>query len=93
MSDDEFISVPVCLGFDSTKPIGELRILKSALPPTPDFVFSLGYSVLETNALPKEELDLEAYVKRYELGQVALLSDANYIGYLRQVGKLPPVTG
>jgi hypothetical protein len=35
--------IPVLRDFDLTQPIGALRILKSAIPDTPDFVFSIGY--------------------------------------------------
>lgn len=85
-----WIEVPVTLGFDVTQPIGELRMLRSFLPPSPDFVFSIGVSVQEY--VPPFSLygpDFLQSVSKFELRQVALLPDANYIEYLRMSGKLP----
>jgi len=43
---DKYIKVPVTVGFDSKNQIGELSIRESALPPSPNFVFSLGFNAL-----------------------------------------------
>jgi len=39
----DITTVPICENFDHTRVIGELRIRTSAIPPSPDFVFSIGY--------------------------------------------------
>ena len=64
---DEFVVVPVLEKFDQSKQIGELRILKSKLPPTADFVFSLGYV---------------KSVDTFELLCVSMMSDGQYLAYM-----------
>jgi hypothetical protein len=75
-ADDALVSVPISDGFDHHKPpIGFLRVQRTALPPTPDFVFAIGY--------------LEPNVGTYKLTEVSLVADGKYIAYLQQTGKLP----
>jgi hypothetical protein len=88
--NDEFCTVPVLVDFDSNKPIGELRILRSALPPSPEFVLTIGFMAHEMESAPGS-IPSRPYVGRYDLCAVSLSSDDAYIGYLRQVGKLPPL--
>lgn len=64
---DEFVVVPVLEKFDQSKQIGELRILKSKLPPTADFVLSLGYV---------------KGVDTFELFCVSMVPDKEYLAYL-----------
>lgn len=87
MSESEFTTVPVIAKFGSDEVIGELRILTSALPPTPNFVFSLGIKALEFTGVPHGEVPTQAYVGKYKLFAVAPVDDENYLGYLRQIGK------
>lgn len=77
-----FLTVPVLEGFDEKNPIGELRILKTALPPLPGFCFSLGIKALD--AIPRAR-----YVGRYELCAVSITTDEAYARYLQQVGVVP----
>lgn len=86
------ISVPITLGFDVTQPIGQLTIFKSFLPPTPDFVFSIAIQAKKVDHKSIYDSDPMGCVLEYELSEVSLLSDANYIAYLRKIGKLPPET-
>lgn len=79
MSADEFTVVPVVQSFGTQTVIGELRILTAALPKTPGFVFSLGYSLGYQSVEPHDG---------YKLREVAMLQDENYIAYLRHIGKL-----
>lgn len=83
------LKVPVLLDFDSTKPIGWLTIDRNFLPPTPEFVFALGYRALEVRgkADPETGLISPVQVEKYEVVCVGLISDTNYLGHLKQVGK------
>lgn len=88
--DDAMLSVPVTTDFDSSKPtIGYLRVQRAALPPAPDFVFAIGCMMLDTQPNAPGTVPTREYVGRYRLTEVALVADAKYIGYLRQIGKLP----
>ena len=88
--EEDFIHIPVLVDFDQTKPVGWLRILKSALPVIPNYVFSLGYLAkdkqwVETN-LPGS-IHKREYVGEYELLCVAPIEDIKYLVYLKQIGK------
>lgn len=84
MDEGGFLVVPVLIGFDHTRPIGHLHIRKDQLPPTPDYVFSLGYM-----GKPETRPDGTVKATEHQLVAVALLMDTDYIGYLRSQGKLP----
>ena len=89
MNDQDFTTVPVLDSFHAGKQIGELRILTSALPPTPDFVFTLGFEALQFDGVGGD-VPTRPYVSDYRLVAVAPLSDARYIEFLQQTGKLGP---
>jgi hypothetical protein len=80
MSNEDFTEVPVLQGFDQTAPIGWLRIRTDALPPTPNFCFSLGFEVLgfhvEAGDVPK--------FGAYKLKAVSLVMDQVYASYLQR---------
>lgn len=76
MNLDEMVQVPIVLQFGSKEPVGTVSILKSALPPTPNWVFSLGY---RTNDDPTNE------APDYNLYEVALLTDNVYSSYLESL--------
>ena len=86
---DEFTTVPILENFLNDKVIGELKIRTDALPVIPGFVFSIGFECLEKPESAPGEVPRTAYKGPYELMCVSLVADENYIGYLRQVGKLP----
>lgn len=65
----EMVEVPILIDFDYKKPIGTLKIRKDALPPTPNFVFSLGYTALEG--------------AKYELMSVSVVNDRVYAEHLK----------
>jgi hypothetical protein len=69
------IAVPICLNFDTTRPIGRLTILSSFLPAKPDFVFAIGYE--------KRSFDGE---ETYRLAEVSLVSDSDYARVLQRNG-------
>lgn len=74
MRSGEYTVVPVFLDFGMfRKSIGELRVLTAELPGNSDYVFSI--SVLLGSPV--------------ELMSLHIQTDDQYIGYLRQVGKLP----
>ncbi len=65
------LTVPVVSNFDSREVIGHLTITdKSKLPPIPEFCFSLGYKLLNSET------------KEYELVCVSPMMDESYKGYL-----------
>lgn len=88
-AEQEAVTVPVLTRFDNTIPIGWLKIRKDALPATPTFCFSIAFMALET-ASPPGTLPAAPYIGKYRLQAVALVSDDSYVGYLRQIGKMPP---
>jgi hypothetical protein len=67
-------AVPVFDSFATSKPIGELALQPDALPPSPNFVFTLGYS---QQSLPDGPYDLKA---------VAITGDQAYADYLADQG-------
>ncbi len=77
------LTVPVTLGFDRSKVIGSMRIDVRQLPPAPTFVFSLAFEALEF--VEPFEVRSKEYVGRYLLSGVGLVSDADYLSYLRQI--------
>jgi len=85
--NEDTTRVPILIGFDQNKPVGWLEIRTSALPPTPDFVFSLGFQALgyagEPGSVPSKR-----YFGDYQLQAISITSDEGYIGYLRQTGEL-----
>jgi hypothetical protein len=87
-TDQEFVTVPVVLNFLQGDVIGELKIRADALPPSPNFVFSIGFKCLSDPKTKPGQIPRESYVGPYQLQCVSLLPDANYIEYLRQVGKV-----
>ena len=80
---DEYTTVPVLVGFNHEKVIGQLCILTSALPPQPDFVFALA---VECKGGPPGTIVTAPPQAPYKLLSVAPVLDLAYIGYLRQVG-------
>lgn len=75
--EPEVIEVPVTVGFcQNTPPIGVVKILKSALPDTPNFVLSIGGKILER---------IDGEVTKFEILEFSLISDEEYKGYLAQV--------
>ena len=48
--DDRFIRVPVLRNFDSADIIGWMHVRKDALPPSPEYVFSIGYVKKDKNS-------------------------------------------
>lgn len=67
MDNDLLITVPILQGFDPDKIIGSVQILKSKLPDTPNFSFSLGYRILE--------IDSDNNITKYELVTVSPVLD------------------
>ena len=87
-TDQEFVTVPVVLDFLQGGVVGELKIRADALPPSPDFVFSIGFKCLSDPKTKPGQIPREPYVGSYKLECASLLPDANYIEYLRQAGKI-----
>lgn len=81
---DGYITIPVLFGFDSSKPMGSLRVLESALPPSANYVFALGVKLNEGCVLSPNPKAMP--VGPYELMCVSMVSDVKYLDYLRQIG-------
>ena len=64
-AEAEMVSVPILCAFDERFPIGHLELRRDALPPTPDWCFSIGYKAGER-------------VSEYELHEVSITSDSEY---------------
>mgnify|MGYP001575771578 CR=1 FL=1 len=81
--NDGYTVAAVLQNFDMKSQIGELRVLTSALPISPNFIFSLGYQVDRTGSYGATQAkDLGPYT----LFAVAPILDKDYVGYLRQTG-------
>lgn len=89
--DADMTCVPILAAFDQKEPIGQLQILTKHLPPTPDFVFALGFTgdcSGEPGTVPTVRPD-----GKYKLFAVSPIADVNYLGYLQQIGVLPAGDG
>ncbi len=88
-SDEEVLTVPICLDFDQSKSVGWLSINRSALPLFPNYVFSLGYLAKDTDGWINTPGDIQEfeYLGDYDLLMVSPIEDVKYIAYLKQVGK------
>lgn len=88
------LSVPVYADFADPRqgrhPIGQLDIDAGALPPTPGWLLSLGYRVLEMHQVTPGTVPTAPYVGAYELDSLAIVRDEGFVAYLRQVGLIPP---
>lgn len=65
----EMVSVPILRNFDNSEPLGWLQIRRDALPPTPDWCFSIGYNVLAQE---------HGQATDYRLQAVSITPDATY---------------
>lgn len=65
----EMVSVPILRRFDQSDWIGWLQVRRDALPPTPDWCFSIGYRAMGLTDLR---------VTEYQLDAVSITSDADY---------------
>lgn len=83
---DKYIEAPVLLNFDSSKPIGVLRVLKCELPDQANFTFAIGYMALHYPGVEKGELQCAPYNGPYELKSVSIVDDAKYFSFLQQIG-------
>lgn len=82
------IKVPVFDSFNNNRVIGELSIDETQLPATPEFVFTLGYQC-ESKQDTAGSVPTEPHKGPYRLVAVAITRDADYAGYLDQVGVFP----
>lgn len=69
-----YVLVPILERFDQTKPIGWVKVLRAALPPTPDWCFNIGYKVLQGKPAASGRLQVTGYL----LQSVSITSDAEY---------------
>ncbi len=77
---DELVTVPVIVGFDHSKVIGELRVRRDALPAAPDYCFAIAYSCEAVGAAKEPGGPVE--VTRHELKAVSIQSDESYSMFL-----------
>lgn len=73
---DGYLEVPVFAGHDPAEQVGQLLILKSALPVLPDWHLSLGYRALEMEY---------GIVTEYELKEVSITSDSVFYDFPKEV--------
>lgn len=86
---DNALSVPVWKNFETGSVIGVLTLAHDALPPTGNFVFSPAIFIENPCEQYKAgEVPRSQYDGPYKLQGVGLISDDNYLGYLRQIGKI-----
>lgn len=84
-TDDDIVTVPILERFDQAKPIGWVKVLRAALPPTPSWCFSLGYEVLQA----KRTGITRTEVTDYRLHAVSITSDDEYERVIdREKGRL-----
>lgn len=74
------IKVPITIGFNSALPVGILEIEEDSLPISPHFVFSIGYMA--------KKVEAGGLVTSYDLVEVGMLSEDQYIKYLISIGKI-----
>lgn len=86
--DADMTCVPILQAFDQKEPIGQLQILTKHLPPSPDYVFALGFMGIDYAGEPGV-VPTERYDGKYKLFAVSPVADENYVGYLRQIGVQP----
>ena len=72
--------IPVLINFDQSRQIGTLEIDETQLPEYSDYVFAIGYLA--------DQISLDRRDKVAELVEVSLLTDTQYISYLKQTGKI-----
>jgi len=85
LPEPDYLQVPILERFDQAKPIGWVRVLRSALPPTPSWCFSLGYEVLQAKRIGITRLE----VTDYRLHAVSITSDDEYERVIdREKGRL-----
>lgn len=85
---NEYTEVPILARFDNTKVIGWVKILTSELPNSPDFVFSLGFKALEMGKVTTiAGIHNGPYTGTYELLCTSIVTDDQYLQYLKQIGK------
>ena len=89
MIEGKFTVVPIVDGFGTRKPIGELRILTEALPPTPNFVFTLAFNALSMQHVPPGQIPTRRYCGAHELCEVTIAWDESYAAYLQRIGVMP----
>lgn len=76
----EYVELPVLVDFEASRQVGTLRILKSALPPTPHFVFALGY---------RQQVDANNYTPV----AISAVADTEYKQYLNKFDSGPKPAG
>ena len=87
MVEELYITVPVTDNFNTNKVIGSLSVLKSELPKSPNFVFSLGFKALDCiDNSSKDTIHDTPYTGNYELVEVSIVHDTIYHKYLQQIG-------
>lgn len=69
--DSNAIKIPVTIGFDHQRVIGEMRVDAARLPAEPNFHFALGYKATATD---------DERVTSYELVEVGLTADDKFSG-------------
>lgn len=80
------IQVPIKTSFGlESNIIGWAWIDETKLPETANWLLSLGIDALEMQDIPPGTVPTRVYVGKYELKELAIVSDGNYLKYLEQV--------
>lgn len=88
MTDDDFVEVPITVGFDSSEYVGWVKVLRSKMPQDPCFTFALAFKAtsLPELHLPKAVPTYPPSGVGYVLMSVAIVPDLQYGMYLKQTG-------
>lgn len=79
------ITVPITIGFDSpAESIGHAYIDETKLPVSPNWCLALGFKALDTERIVSDDVPNKLYTGKYELVQVGIVDDGEYIEYLKQ---------
>lgn len=85
------IQVPIKTKFNDGEIVGWATIDETKLPATANWLLSLGIDVLEMQDIKPGTVPTTLYVGKYELKELAIVSDGEYLKYLEQVYSKPSV--
>ena len=78
------IKVPVTIGFDNERIIGELSVDESKLPDNGRYCFALGISVDDQAAVPGEPTSKYSFNEPVKLITISAVTDENYFAFLAE---------
>lgn len=77
--NDQYIKLPVTVGYDPDKVIGHIRVNQAALPQQPNYVFAVGGIAHDSRVEWDESLGRQVNViTDFELTEITLLPEREY---------------